>query len=101
MKSRCAFTSSHFFLLANRSFLDLDLVQRVAEMLSGTRDYRAFTRPRRLHQEPWINTVKTLQVSVQTGSAFLNSHLPHFYHEQFYNLEIVFQGSSFLYKQVR
>lgn len=80
---------------------DLDLVRRTADVLSGTHNFSGFTSYEYLRDQPWLNPVKTLEVSVENGVPFLGHHFPEYYMDNFENVEFVFKGSSFLYKQVR
>ncbi len=77
----------------------MDLVHEAMKMLSGTNNYLSFTPEKPLLRQPWVNTTKTIHLSVTPGEAYMHHHVyPGHNHFKFWDFEI--QGSSFLYKQV-
>ena len=79
------------------SLIDMDKVKQVAEVLSGTHDFSAFTSHTRLEKQPWLNPVKTMDVQVERSKPFMHSHQMC---DEVDDWEFVFHGNSFLYKQV-
>jgi len=81
---------------------DVDKLREAAEIYTGTHDFTCFTNKKRLTDEPGKNPVKTMKVTIEEGSAFMDSHLYHTdYHNHFKNYDIIFHGNSFLFRQVR
>ena len=90
----------HVFVLSfHREPLDMDRVHEAMTILSGTKNYASFTSQKALTMHPWVNTTKTIQVSVAPGEGYMYQHVyagkDHF---RFWDFE--FHGTSFLYKQV-
>ncbi|KAL5014030.1 hypothetical protein ScPMuIL_008300 [Solemya velum] len=78
---------------------DMNLFLATAEVLSGTHFYNAFTTPTALRgrtREP----IRTVQVSVKRGSAFLQEYQPYM-SENLEFWEIHVQSWTFLYRMVR
>ncbi|CAH1775419.1 unnamed protein product [Owenia fusiformis] len=78
---------------------DEEKLREAATILTGKLDFAAFSAPRMI--QPWQNTVKDMQVSVHRGmNGFLDEHTAYM-RDKFQYWDLIFNGNSFLYHQVR
>ncbi|ESO08183.1 hypothetical protein HELRODRAFT_169921 [Helobdella robusta] len=101
-----------------RQQLDMESVQKAAQLLTGRHDFRAFTTPtnRRLIEDDASNnnnkdddeesdieieSVKDMEVKVQSGQGALDEYVDYLYGGRMKIWDFHFRAHSFLYRQVR